>query len=71
MFSKVKIEQYDNKYVVCVNKDFTKNMESFLSVICTEKEINKNFGVLKSIELKYMYYDTEVYKVEGKRYEAK
>ena len=71
MFSDVKIERYDNKYVVSVNKDFTKNKESFLNVICTENIINNDSGILKSIELTYMYYDTVVYKVEGKRYEAK
>ena len=71
MFKDVNIEQYDNKYVISVNKDFSKNKENILSVICTEKNIKKESGVLKSIELRYLYYDTEVYKVEGKRYEEK
>ncbi|MBE5935439.1 MAG: hypothetical protein E7262_06565 [Lachnospiraceae bacterium] len=69
--AKTKVEHYDNKYVVSLNRDFTKNKENFVTIVCTENKEKTEAGIVKSIELKYLYFDTQVYKVEGKRYEEK
>ena len=67
----IKIEHFDNKYVMNVNADFSDNKENFVTIMCSENKQKSKAGVIKSLELKYLYFDTEVYKVEGKKYEEK
>ena len=67
----IKVEHFDNKYVMCVNADFSENKENFVTIVCTETKEKSKAGTTKNLEIKYMYFDTEVYKVEGKKYEEK
>ena len=57
------------KLVIDMDTDFNINKNGNVHLLVSNKEVPSNKGKLSSIILEYLYNDTIIYSIEGKRYE--
>lgn len=70
VFNKTNIATVDvGKLVINMDTDFIINKDGNVHLLVSNKEVLSNRGKLSSIVLEYLYNDTIIYSIEGKRYE--